>query len=139
GLPRPAALLAVVVMAGTIQLRSFHDPVLGYWGTTQLVLALTLASLLFLLRGLRGGERRHLIWSFLLFLPCPLLYEGAYPLVLLHLAVALGERRGRGAIRAAAPFLALGAFFVALSLYLRATATAVVPGYEVGSSVWAAL
>jgi len=139
GVPRSVALMAVVVVAGTIQLRSFHDAVLGYWGTIQIVLTLTLSSLLFFLRGLRSGERRHLVWSFLLFLPCPLLYEGAYPLAVLFLAVALSERRGRAAFRASAPFLLLAGVFIALSLYLRTTATALVPGYEVSGNPWAAL
>jgi hypothetical protein len=139
GLPRSVALLTVVILAGTIQLRSFHDPVLGYYGTTQIVLALALGSLLFFVRWLRNGESRHFVWSFLLFLPCPLLYEGAYPLVALHLAMAFYERRGWGAVRACAPFLVLSAVFVALSLIARATATELVPGYEVSSNPWAML
>jgi len=138
-LPRSVAVLIVVILAGTIQLRSFHDPVLGYYGTTQIVLALTLGSLLFFVRWLRGGVSRHFVWSFLLFLPCPLLYEGAYPLVALHLAMAFYERRGWAAVRACAPFLALSAVFVALSLIARATATELVPGYEVSGNPWAAV
>ena len=80
-----------------------------------------------------------MLWSFLLMVPVPLLYEAAYPLVALHLGVALLERRGREAWKVSAPFLALGALFVLLSLYARATATLVVPGYEVGLSPVAAL
>jgi hypothetical protein len=103
------------------------------------VLALLLASLLLLVRGIRTDRSRLLLWSFLLALPCPMLYEGAYPLLILHAAVAFWYLRGWKALRVAAPFLALAAVFVLLSLYLRTTSTETVPGYEVGSSPWAAL
>jgi hypothetical protein len=79
------------------------------------------------------------VWSFLVFVPCPLLYEIAYPLVLLHLGIALSYRRGWVALRVAAPFLALGALFVLLSLYGRMTGDGVVPGYGVTGSAWGTL
>jgi hypothetical protein len=139
GLTRGGALLVITLVAGAIQFRSYHDAVLGYSGVLQIVLILTLASVLLFLRGLRRNDRRLLIWSFLLFLPCPLLYEGAYTLVGVHVGVALLERRGWAAVRASLPFVALGAGFVVLSLIARATATSVVPGYEVGSSPLSAL
>ena len=139
GLPREGSLLTLVLLAGAIQFRSYHDPMLGYFGSIQVVLILTLGSLLLLIRGLRRRDRRLVIASFLVFFPCPLIYEGSYTLVALHLAVALLELRGKAAIKAAAPFLALSGFFVLLSLYTRANATVLVEGYEVGSSPLAAV
>ncbi|MEJ7804033.1 MAG: hypothetical protein WKH68_11800, partial [Candidatus Limnocylindria bacterium] len=139
GLSSAAALLVVVLVAGAIQFRSYHDPMLGYWGTTQIVLILTLASLASLVDALRSGQGRAMVVAFVLFLPCPLLYEGAYPLVALHLGVAFYERRGRSAWRAALPFLALAVLFSALSLLARATSTGIVPGYEVGGSLGGAV
>lgn len=139
GLSRAGGLLVITVLAGAIQLRSYHDAMLGYSGTIQIVLALTFASLLLFVRGLRRDDRRLLVFSFLLFLPCPLLYEGTYTLVAAHAGVALVERRGWDAARVSLPFLALGAFFVVLSYVLRASAPSVVPGYEVGGSLFEAL
>jgi hypothetical protein len=108
--------------------------VLGYFGVTQTVLALTLGSLLAFLRGLRSGSKRLFWLSFLLFLPCPFLYEGAYTLVGTHLALALVERRGRAAWWPTVPLLALGVGFVLLSLWARSRAPSIVPGYEVNAS-----
>jgi hypothetical protein len=139
GLSRGGALLVVTVLAGAIQLRSYHDAMLGYSGTIQFVLALTLGSLLLFIRGLRRGDTRLLVLSFLLFLPCPLLYEGTYTMVALYVGVALLERRGWSALRPCLPFLALGVGFTLISYIARASAPSVVPGYEVGGSPLAAL
>jgi hypothetical protein len=139
GLSRAGGLLVITVLAGALQLRSYHDALLGYSGTVQIVLALTFASLLMFVRGLRRNDKRLLVVSFLLFLPCPLLYEGTYTLVAAHAGIALVERRGWDAVRASLPFLVLGAVFVALSYLLRASAPSVVPGYEVGGSLLEAL
>ncbi len=139
GLPRGGGLLVVTLLAGAIQLRSYHDAMLGYSGTIQIVLALTLGSLLLFIRGLRRGDTRLLVLSFLLFLPCPLLYEGTYTLVALYVGVALLERRGWAALRPCVPFLALGAAFVLISYIARSSAPSVVPGYEVGGSPLEAL
>lgn len=140
GVSRAGAALAVVLLAGALQLRSYHDPILGYWGTTQLLTACFLGSLLLFARALRLGDRRLWWWSFALYLPCPLLYESAYTLVGAHLALALCLSRGRAAWRAAAPFLAVGAAFVLLSVYARSAASGTVPqGYEVGGGLWETL
>jgi hypothetical protein len=139
GLSRWGGLLVVTLLAGALQLRSYHDGMLGYAGTIQIAIAFVLGSVLFFVRALRRDDRRLLIVSVLLFLPCPLLYEGTYTLVAVHLGVALMERRGLSAVRAAAPFLIIGAAFVVISYFLRMSAPSVVPGYEVGGSPMAAL
>jgi hypothetical protein len=139
GLSRGGGLLVVTLVAGALQFRSYHDGLLGYSGTIQLILILTLASVLVFLRGLRRDDTRLLVVSFLLFLPCPLLYEGTYTLVGIHAGVALLERRGWAAVRASLPFLLLGAGFIVLSYILRSAAPSVVPGYEVGGTPLSAL
>ncbi len=129
------ALAVLVILAGAIQFRTYHDAMLGYYGIVQLVLIFTLASLIWFVRWLRDGERRSLVISFLLFLPCPFLYEISYPLAALFLAAALLDRRSvRAALRAALPFLALAAVFAVASFVGRMTAPAVVASYSVGSS-----
>ncbi len=138
GLGRAAAFLMLVLLAGALQLRSFHDALAGYWATTQLTLLFVLASLLAFHSWLASGRRRTLLASVVLFLPVPLLYEASYPMVVLFLALALVVRRGIDAWKAAAPFLVIGVLFVGLSLYYRATSN-VAAGYEVGLSPFAAL
>jgi hypothetical protein len=139
GLSRMGALLVITLLAGAIQFRSYHDPMLGYAGSIQIVLILTLMSLLLFVRGLRRDDRRLLVLSLLVFLPCPLIYEGTYTLVAVHGGIALLERRGLAALRACLPFLALGGFFVVVSYVARRSAPSVVPGYEVGGSALEAL
>lgn len=139
GLPRSVALLVTVLLAGAVQMRSYHDAMLGYWGTIQIVLILVLGALVLFHRALETGNRR-LVWlSVLVYLPAPLLYESAYTLIPLFAALALFERRGMAALRACLPFVAIAVAFVCLSLYLRATASAIPEGYGVGSSPLAAL
>ena len=139
GMSRSGGALVLVVLAGAIQFRAYHDAMLGYYGTVQLVLILTLASLLWFLKGLRTGERRAYIVSLLLFLACPLLYEITYPLVALHLGIAFIERRGWAAVRAAAPFLALGLFFLLVSVAARLIADTAPAGYSVSMSPFTVL
>ena len=139
GLGRGTAMLVTVVMAGGLQARSYHDALLGYWGTVEIVLILTLGSVLAFHRALITG-RRGLWWlSLALFLPVPPFYEAAYTVVAVHVGVALLERRGRAALRACLPFVLYSAFWILLSMYARATSEVVVPGYEVGNNPWAAL
>lgn len=132
GVSVAGSLLVLVLLAGAIQFRSYHDAQLGYWGTIQILLSLTLGSLIFYLSWLREGGRRRFLIAALLFLPVPLLYEGSYTLVALYLGLALHERRGWAAWRASALFLAYGFFFVILSLYLRSIATGAAENYQPG-------
>jgi hypothetical protein len=139
GLSRSGALLVTVVLAGALQLRSYHDPLLGYWGTIQWVLIFVLGSLIVFQRALEQDSRRLLWLSVLIYLPAPVLYEGAFTLVPVYAALALFERRGMAALRPCLPYLAIAAAFVVLSLYLRANASVVPAGYELGSSPLSAL
>jgi hypothetical protein len=139
GLGSASALLVLVLLAGAIQFRQSHDPMLGYYGTTQVVLVLLLGSLLAFDRYLQEGGARLLWMSIALFVLCPLLYESAYPLAGVHLALALMRRHGRAAVRAALPFLAVGVGFLLLSFVLRKLAPEVSAGYEVSFRPWSTL
>lgn len=142
GASRSQAALTLVGFAAFLQFRRYHDASLGYVGATQLVFALELLSLIAFHGYLRTGERRSLLWAILALLAALGLYEVAYPLVVLQLLLALSERRGRAALRASAPFLALGIGAVALTYALRLTSTTVPTGYTVssgGNFPWTAL
>ena len=93
GVSSRGGLLVIVLLAGAIQFRSYHDGLLGYSGTMPIVMALTLGSLLLFLRGLRREDTKLIVWSFLVFLPCSAALRGD-----VH---ACGGPRGRGAARAA--------------------------------------
>jgi hypothetical protein len=136
---RSVGLLVLAALAGAIQFRSFHDGSLGYWGVSPLVMVFTFASLLAFLRWLRGGRTWVLALSIVLFVGCLLLYEVPYPFCLLHVAVALFERRGRAALVAAAPFVVVSFAFVAYSYFGRQASTTIDPNYDVGGTIWGAV
>jgi len=137
GLSRSTAFLAIVLGTAFVQFRRYHDSMQSYVGLIQILMILTFLSLLAFQRYLEGGRRKDLVLSVLVFLPAPLLYEVAYPFVALHLGLALLDRRGRAAVRAAAPLLALGIGFVVLSYVMRANAQTDPEGYYVGGGPWA--
>lgn len=132
-------LLALLLFAGGVQFRSFHDGSLGYWGLAPIVMIFVLGSLTLFVRWLQLGGRRTMMLSILLFTAGLSMYESAYAFCLLFPAVALFNRQGRAAWRAAAPFLGIALAFVAYSYFVRRSSTVVVPGYEVGGSIWAAI
>lgn len=136
GLSGPLAFLAVIVLAASIQFRSYHDPVLGYYGTTQLTVICLLLSLTSFLSGLRGDTvRRDMTASAILFVVACLLNDWAYSLSVLYLGIALLERRGRSAWRPAAPFLAITALLVAAALVARQRAIGASTGYQASFSI----
>jgi hypothetical protein len=105
---RPVAAMVVVLLAGAVQFRAYHDPMLGYYGTTQVALACALGSLLLMLHG-------RTAWAVVVFAAAVMLYETAAPLALAHLALAAT----RGRARAAIPFLATAFAFVAYGFVVR--------------------
>ena len=124
---------ALIVLVGAfIHVPDYHEPLTGYYGAVQFVLIAMLWSLLLFVDWLRDGRRGRLVWSLVLAACALAVYEVAYPLVFLHLGVALIERRGRAAVLAAAPFLALGVLWTGLAALLRRGAEQPVTGYEVG-------
>ena len=102
------AAMAVLLTGGAIQFRAYHDPMLGYYVTTQATLACVLVSLLLMLRG-------RPVWAVLLFACSVLLYEVMAPVAVVHLGLATAERRWRAGL----PFLTVAALFVAYGFLVR--------------------
>lgn len=129
-----AAPAAAVVVAATafMQLRTYHDPILGFAGVMQfLVLEISVALILFL-GWLAGRGRGWLVGSIAVFAVACLWYELAYAMSLLFVALALvsKHRAARSRLLGAAPFVTVAGVFGAVAVFLRRRAEAVFPGYE---------
>jgi hypothetical protein len=128
-----AAALAVVLGGAWMQFRIYHDSMVSFAGLMQLVTALVAASLWCFARWLDEGRRRDLVLAAALFFVACGTYEVAYSLCLAHVALALTQRRGRAALRTAAPIVGVALVFVLATLVLRQVADAVATGYTVGA------
>ena len=133
GWPRSLRTVALVLLGASIQFRSYHDPLLGYYGTTQLTLAAVLGSLIFFARGLRqGAGRRNVIGAVLLFVVACMMNEWAYPLSLVHCGVALSRLRWQDALRRSAPVLGVTVLAVFAGVLARLLAP---PSADLGYAV----
>lgn len=139
GLERGLTAVTVVLAAGFMQLRIYHDSLLSYAGLIQILFAFTLGSALVFERYLREGRRRDLWLAFALFAVCPLTYEVTYTFAAVHVGLAFTRRRGRAAVRAAAPFVGLAAVFVVASWLLRRIAPPGAVTYQASGGPWMAL
>jgi hypothetical protein len=139
--PAAAAALVIVLATAWLQLRIYHDSLISFAGLVQIVLALVIGSLWCFVRWLERGRGRDLALALGLFFVACGVYEIAYPLCVAYVALALAHRRGRAAVRAAAPFLGVAVVFALASVALRHFAgSAVAQGYTVGGgSLWAAV
>jgi hypothetical protein len=130
--PVAAAALVVVLAGAWMQLRIYHDSMVSFAGLVQVVLACVIGSLWFFARWLDEGRRGDMVWAVvLLFVACGT-YEVAYSLSAAHVALAFSRRRGRDAVRAAAPFVGVSLFFALATLAGRHFADSVAVGYSVG-------
>jgi hypothetical protein len=113
------AALVVVMFAGALQLHFYHDALLGYYGGTQVAVALLLASLLTFFRSV-DAERRWWAWTLatgVLFGAACAIEQWMDLLVAVHLCLGLVEVRGRHTFRIALPIIAVAlAFFIAGAL-----------------------
>lgn len=130
---RTVGFLFLVIVGASVQFRSYHDPLLGYYGTTQLTVLCVVLSLTIFVGGLR---RPTSLWyrsaGLALFVVACLLNDWAYPLCAVHLGIAVFERRGVAAWRSATPFLLTGFAFVGATLFLRYfSSDGPIPGYQV--------
>ncbi len=114
------AYLAACLTCMLFQLRAFHDPILSFFGLLQMVVALTLLSLIALWRHLEGGGRAWLIWSILIYITSVLLYEMSYLFFLFH-AFLIGRRRlgWRPWLSKVLPFAVAAGFGIGMSFLLR--------------------
>ncbi len=113
--PVEIALLGAALTSVAYQLHNFHDPLLAYAGITQLVTILYALSVLAFVGWVRTGGVSSLALALFLMVMANLVYESAYPLVVLHVAVVVhAHRRWRTLI---GPLL-VTALFVAPSLVI---------------------
>jgi len=131
GTPRASLPFVAVAVAGGLQFRGYHDPVLGYYGTTQVSLLLLLGGLLAYLHFLRGGGVRWFALAFALAALLVASYEVNYPLVAAFACLHLGRdpRRVRG-LRWSTPLLGLGAVMVLVAAVTHSNASVVASGYD---------
>jgi hypothetical protein len=132
GAPAAGAALAVVLAAAWMQLRIYHDSMISFAGLMQVIVALVAGSLWCFARWLDEGRRRDLVLAVVLFFIACGTYEIAYALCLAHIALAFAQRRGRVALRAAAPFVGVALLFALATVALRQVADSVATGYSVG-------
>jgi len=134
------AVTATLLLPIMIQFRGGYDPVLAFCGQYPLMSLLLFGSFNLFLRFLDEGDRRALWLSTILFLCASLIFEIAYLMFLIHLAIAY-LRLGNTwkAARAAAPLIAVACCLGAASAILRAHAVALSPTYTVDLVVPAAM
>ena len=88
------------------QLRIYHDPLMGYYGLMQMMLAELIGSLILFDRYLESGKKRQLAGSLLLYLVGLMSYEMFYPFILLILLFAWNAKKKIGeALKASLPHL----------------------------------
>ena len=106
-----------------VQFRPGWDPILGFCAQYPFLTFLLFCSLTLFLKFLDSRDGRALAVAILLFLCCGLTFETFYPMCVLYTAVAFSRlRKGREAIVASWPFLAVTAGLTLTSLFLRAAA-----------------
>jgi len=115
--------LAITLPPLLFQFRFYSDPILAFGALPQVVALLTFGSLLAWVAFLRGGRRRDLVVSLVLYGVSLLTYEIVLPFFLLHLLIAWWypeRQRLRQAAKASWPFaaLAVGSAMVAVGVRL---------------------
>ena len=121
---RPTANAAAFCALLCLQLRGYHDPLLGYNGMIQVVAILTFLSLLALHRALVKRDGLAGALALAAYVGAASTYEIAYLFGVLHALVAARARGWRVGLLAAAPFCAIGAALASYALVARAHAGA---------------
>jgi len=133
GVPTLVAALVVVLAAGLVQFRWYHDPVLGYNGSVQWSVILLGLTLLAWLRWDEGRGRGWLAAALAGWTACILFYDANLTFLAVVLAVVVARRPALPrAARAIAPFAAIAVLYVAAALLLRRTGSSAAAGYEAG-------
>ena len=88
-----------------IQTRAYQDPVNGFYGLMQIILAELLLTVFFLFRFLHTGKTRHLVFSLLPFFIGLMTYEVCFPFILMiPLLIFLKTRDWKRTIRVTLPY-----------------------------------
>ena len=117
---RHPALSALLIVPLCFQLRLYHDPLNSYYGLMQVMFCELMGSLTGFVLWLRGGGKKHLIFSLLLFTAGLMSYEMFFPLIALFLIPALmHEKKIIPAIRRSLPYILTAGVLFTLSMLLR--------------------
>lgn len=117
-----AGVFGAGVVLVALQMRAFHDPILGFSTLLQMSLLWILISLLTFTTYLRTNQVRHLVLSAAAYLFATLTYEVTLPLFLIHVLVAWlfpGRQRLGAVLRRSWPFVAIAALSVLGVVVLR--------------------
>ncbi|MBR6088487.1 MAG: hypothetical protein IKP86_01045 [Anaerolineaceae bacterium] len=116
--PLSGARLGMLLIPLMLQTRTYQDPVSGFYSLMQVLTAEMLLCALFLRRWMKGGKKRFLVLSLLMFAIGLLTYEVCFPFLLMICLLILTERKNLvKAIRSSLPFIGVTALIL-LCIYL---------------------
>ncbi|MDP9024758.1 MAG: hypothetical protein M3N13_05225, partial [Candidatus Eremiobacteraeota bacterium] len=115
---RLTSLVIVALAIATLQVRVYHDPILGFSVLYQTMLEFNLISFILFARYCRTDRSIDLAASAFFFFLALFYYETSYPLAAVHVFIAV-RLKGWSGWRRATPLLGLSGFFFALSLGVR--------------------
>jgi hypothetical protein len=121
-MPRAIALLGVVVLLCTFQMRVYYDGLLGQSGDIEVITELALLSMYLLQRFLRRGESWALVGSIAAYAAVLLIYEITYLLWLALLVVLIASVPRRRALQLVTPYFVLSALAICIQLYVKSAA-----------------
>ncbi len=121
GASRRLSLFAMLLIPTLIQFRAYQDPVTGFYGLMQVILAELLFTAYFLLRYLHSGRRKHLILSLLPFTAGLMTYEVCFPFILMIPLLVLADTRSlKKAIRVSVPYVVIVLICLGAIAFVRA-------------------
>jgi hypothetical protein len=116
----PVSLLACLLIPCFFQFRFWHDPILAFTFLMPMTFALVLGALVLFQRHLDNKATATLAFAVALFVSALLLYEIAFPLCLLFVAVAYAHGGGwRSTLGKSLPFTAPAVLLIGVSASFR--------------------
>lgn len=114
------ALAILLLLPLCIQLRIYHDPMLGYYGLMQMMFAELMVSLICFNRYLENRKKKYLVISIIFFTIGLMSYEMFFPLILLYFLMAWhSQKKWQQTLSLCAPFLLIEIILLAASFLLR--------------------
>ena len=121
---RIAVILSVTLFPIFLQLRYYHDPVVSFHGLLQFVALFLFLAMIFQIQGIQKRKNILLILSAVFYLVCLMLYEISLTFIVIFVLLAILFKGNRFRVRNILfHFAALG-IVLAVTFYLRSTATA---------------
>lgn len=114
------ALAILLLLPLCIQLRIYHDPMLGYYGLMQMMFAELMISLICFNRYLENRKKKYLILSIIFFTIGLMSYEMFYPLILLYFLLAWhSQKKWKQVLSFCIPFILVEAILFSVSFGFR--------------------